>query len=379
MASEKSGFRTASDANLHTHEKGDFPVLCETCLGDSPYVRMTREASGKECKICNRPYAVFRWKPGPKARFKQTIICQTCAKLKNVCQTCLFDLEYGLPVQVRDKYLADQAQKFDLPESHVNKNYLANQLDKMAEAKELPYGKAPAPNPILERLARHSPYYRRNRPRVCSFWQRGACSRGQSCPFLHQEEEHDPTLAKQNIKDRYVGQDDPVADKIVRRAETTSQLQPPEDRSIMTLFVGNLTDPEITETDIRSHFYTFGDIRSIKVNPRQACAFVTFTTRKAAEEAMEALQGQLIVRGCLARLLWGRQQFSGVAAALSQHHDDQYEYAEDTHDALATAAASRSAGAAPSGFPPPPTFAGFAPPPPPLPPGFRPPPPPNHV
>jgi hypothetical protein len=28
-------------------------------------------------------------------RFKKTEVCQTCAKLKNVCQTCLLDLEYG--------------------------------------------------------------------------------------------------------------------------------------------------------------------------------------------------------------------------------------------------------------------------------------------
>ena len=30
-------------------------------------------------------------------------VCQTCAKLKNVCQTCMLDLEYGLPIQVSDR------------------------------------------------------------------------------------------------------------------------------------------------------------------------------------------------------------------------------------------------------------------------------------
>ena len=43
-----------------------------------------------------------------------------CSKLKNVCQTCLFDLEYGLPVQVRDKYLQEH-EKVTLPTSQVRR------------------------------------------------------------------------------------------------------------------------------------------------------------------------------------------------------------------------------------------------------------------
>ena len=34
-------------------------------------------------------------------RFKKTEVCQTCAKVKNACQTCILDLEYGLPIQVK--------------------------------------------------------------------------------------------------------------------------------------------------------------------------------------------------------------------------------------------------------------------------------------
>lgn len=54
-----------------------------------------KERYGQECKICNRPFTVFRWCPGARMRFKKTEICQTCSKLKNVCQTCLLDLEFG--------------------------------------------------------------------------------------------------------------------------------------------------------------------------------------------------------------------------------------------------------------------------------------------
>lgn len=54
-----------------------------------------KDKYGTECKICNRPFTTFRWCPGPRMRYKRTEVCQTCAKLKNVCQTCLLDLEYG--------------------------------------------------------------------------------------------------------------------------------------------------------------------------------------------------------------------------------------------------------------------------------------------
>ena len=95
----------ANTYNRQNWEESEFPILCQTCLGDNPYIRMTKEKYGKECKICARPFTVFRWCPGARMRFKKTEVCQTCSKIKNVCQTCLLDLEYGLPIQVRDAAL----------------------------------------------------------------------------------------------------------------------------------------------------------------------------------------------------------------------------------------------------------------------------------
>lgn len=59
-------------------------------------------------------------------RFKTTVICQTCAKVKNVCQTCLLDLEYGLPTQVRDTALALEK---DAPTSDINREYYAQNME----------------------------------------------------------------------------------------------------------------------------------------------------------------------------------------------------------------------------------------------------------
>jgi pre-mRNA-splicing factor RBM22/SLT11 len=55
-------------------------------------------------------------------RFKSTVVCQTCAKTRNVCQTCLLDLEYHLPTQVRDTALGVSNEA---PTSDINREYYA--------------------------------------------------------------------------------------------------------------------------------------------------------------------------------------------------------------------------------------------------------------
>ena len=74
----------------------------------------------------------------------------------------------------------------------------------------------------------------RNRAPICSFFVKGECKRGAECPYRHEM----PTtgdLAHQNIKDRYYGVNDPVARKMMARADDMPKLQPPEDQSICTL------------------------------------------------------------------------------------------------------------------------------------------------
>lgn len=209
----------ASDVSSEGWETATFPLVCETCLGDNPYVRMIRAPASKECKICARPYTAFRWQPGRKARYKSTIVCQTCAKLKNVCQVCLFDLTFGLPVQVRDKFLEESGgSKVELPDSQVNRDFAVQRMEASSSSDILPYGKSESHHHLtLLKLARTAPYYKRNRARICTFWQRGECTRGDSCPYRHETDDYqtDPALANQNIRDRFLGINDPVANKIL--------------------------------------------------------------------------------------------------------------------------------------------------------------------
>lgn len=60
----------------------------------------------------------------------------------------------------------------------------------------------------------------------------------------------DDPLADQNIKDRYYGINDPVADKLLKRASTMPRLDPPDDKSISTLYIGGLGDT-VTDGDLK--------------------------------------------------------------------------------------------------------------------------------
>jgi pre-mRNA-splicing factor RBM22/SLT11 len=226
--------------------------------------------------------------------------------MKNVCQTCLFDLEYGLPVQVRDKFLEEQGQaKMELPMSRVGRDYKLAEAQKDKDGQNLPYGKVEA-HPMLKRLARMTPYYKRNEARICTFYVKGACNRGQDCPFRHELPEGGE-LANQKLRDRFHGENDPVAAKLLRRADEDMTLKPPEDKAITTMYVGGLA-PGVTDKDVRDQFYIYGEIRSVKVVPKQSCAFVTFVSRESAEDAAAKLYRTLEIKGKRANLMWGRPQ-----------------------------------------------------------------------
>jgi pre-mRNA-splicing factor RBM22/SLT11 len=97
---------------------------------------------------------------------------------------------------------------------------------------------------LLRNLARNDPYYKRNRPHICSFFVKGECNRGAECPFRH-ELPKENGLEKQNIQDRYHGVNDPVAKKMMRQQAESKGVKAPEDKSI----VSRLTKRTLTLVD----------------------------------------------------------------------------------------------------------------------------------
>jgi pre-mRNA-splicing factor RBM22/SLT11 len=124
----------------------------------------------------------------------------------------------GLPIQVRDHFLG--AGAVDVPTSEVGREYFNQQLEHQVASGATAASLQSQSNDALLRLARTEPYYKRNLPRVCSFYAKGECTRGEGCPYRHDmpTPKEDP-LAHQDLVDRYHGRNDPVAEKMMARAE----------------------------------------------------------------------------------------------------------------------------------------------------------------
>lgn len=308
----------------------EFPLVCETCLGDNPYVRMTVEAHGKKCQICENPFTVFAWQAGTKGRLKRVEICKSCAQAKNVCQVCIYDLQYGLPVKVRDRVLresgsAGSAAGTAVPQSNANRAWFTAQQQRAltqgetigGETNEFAHAK-------LQDMARMEPRYERNLPKLCSFFAKGECDRGSNCPFRHEmpHDRNDP-MAKQSTKDRFYGMNDPVANKIIGRKRRQEQEQQSKvegedyDKARATVYLrfqGEAPYPNLSEMDIRDTFYAFGEIVSVRPQPDKGQAFVEYTQPEAAELAIASMNRKELV-GRIIYASWARAPKRGDNAA----------------------------------------------------------------
>ncbi|EAU88791.1 pre-mRNA-splicing factor SLT11 [Coprinopsis cinerea okayama7 len=306
-----------ADINKAGWEQSEFPILCETCLGSNPFIRMSKQEFGRSCGTCARPFTVFRWNPGEGARYKTTVICQTCAKVKNICQTCLLDLEFGLPTQVRDTALGVTN---DAPTSDVNREYYAQNMEaKLQDSGGNKSGlditrTSIAGKEMLKQLARTDPYYKRNRPHICSFFVKGNCTRGSECPYRHEiPAETSKVGAQQSIQDRYHGTNDPVAKKLLTTYAESMGLAAPADTSITSLFISSLP-ATATEDTVRTAVVQSvpsldpQKIRSIVHVAKSRCAFANFRDRESAELAALAWAKGLEVDGQKVNVKWGRSR-----------------------------------------------------------------------
>ncbi|KAJ5979592.1 hypothetical protein N7481_006890 [Penicillium waksmanii] len=316
------------DLNRSGWESTDFPSVCENCLPENPYVQMLKEDHGAECKICTRPFTIFRWKADRTSRQKRTNICLTCARLKNCCQCCMLDLSFGLPIVVRDAALKMVAPG---PESSINREFYAQNNEKeieegrgAIEEYEKTDDKA---RELLRRLANSQPYYRKPRRIEDSSANTETAEEGESSQSQTQSQTHS----------RYGNGPGPIrtgdsrgGNRLPGRGGAggrggrggggrggrpfpgTAQLppseqdiRPPADQNVTSLFVTGVED-DLPEHLLRLFFTEFGQLRSLVCSHRSHCAFINYVNRADAEAAAAKCQGKAVIQGCPLRVRWGK-------------------------------------------------------------------------
>ncbi|RAL11817.1 Pre-mRNA-splicing factor ECM2 [Aspergillus homomorphus CBS 101889] len=310
------------DLNRSGWETTDFPSVCESCLPDNPYVQMLKEDHGAECKLCTRPFTIFRWKADRTARTKRTTICLTCARLKNCCQCCMLDLSFGLPIVVRDAALKMVAPG---PESTINREYYAQGHEKEIEegrgAVEEYEKTDEKARELLRRLANSEPYYRKQRRIETSEDGEGGAAAASSgaAPVVHSRYGNGPGPIRTSESRRGTplpgrggrgglrgggrgGRSFPSAAQVPPSAE---DIHPPADPNITSLFVTGVED-DLPEHELRTFFTQFGSLRSLICSHRAHSAFVNFATREGAEAAAKHCQGKAVLQGCPLRVRWGK-------------------------------------------------------------------------
>ncbi|KAE8443196.1 Pre-mRNA-splicing factor slt11 [Mollisiaceae sp. DMI_Dod_QoI] len=308
------------DLNRSGWETTDFPSVCENCLPDNPYVQMIKQDYGEECKICTRPFTVFKWKADRTSRSKRTNICLTCARLKNCCQCCMLDLSFGLPIVVRDAALKMVAPG---PQSAVNREYYAQEHEKEiedgrggVEAYEKTDEKA---RELLRRLANSEPYFKKQR-RIGpedSDSTAGESSTSMSLatkgpgPIRTRDNKGAPSTRGAVRGGRGGARGGRAFPSAAQLPPGPQDILPPADQSITSLFITGVED-DLPEFKIREFFSSYGKLRSLVCSHMSHCAFVNYATREGAEAAAEALQGRAVIAGCPLRVQWGRPRPIGT-------------------------------------------------------------------
>lgn len=94
------------------------------------------------------------------------------------------------------------------------------------------------------------------------------------------------------------------------------QLTPPDDPSIVTLWIGNVSD-DISEDDLRGAIYAYGLIANLTLVRSAKCAFVEYVNRESAEYAATQLYNALMVSGHPLNVNWAKPKTQAMAGSTS--------------------------------------------------------------
>ena len=188
---------------------------------------------------------------------KKTIVCGTCLRVRNCCQSCMVDVYFKIPLEIRDAalkmadienpYLMEQSQNREvkalMAEKKENKGFKTEgQREKAQEIL----------NTLAERLGKQKP-----------------------APISSPHEQETATA-----KD---------LSKIVSKLPFGANLEVPKDETVKSFFVFGF-DPQMPQYVVKDYCEkVVGGSVSVKMAHRARCAFVTFGSRQEAEQFGEKL------------------------------------------------------------------------------------------
>lgn len=224
---------------------------------------------GEECKICTRPFTVFRWNPNNTSnKSKKTIICMTCSRARNCCQSCMLDITYGIPLDIRDTALkmAGISGALGIKSSVDSKNREVKAI--MADKQEASFNDQDNGNDSQDRneLARD----------ILS--------------KLAERLNENNTMLKKTPKNAKGNKHDDIANikgadisKILNKLPLGGLIIAPESDPTLTSFFLFGFNEDLPQYVISDFCNKFGKIKSLTILHRAQCGFASFTTRKSAE------------------------------------------------------------------------------------------------
>ena len=276
---------------------------------------------------------MFEWRAnGVK---KQTCVAYPVAAQKNICQVCMTDLTFGLPVAVRDAFLKSAMEKGvegvnemfgSLPQSRVGQDYMFNQqLAARASADAgtllLKDDSSEALSSFVQGATAHvqsseSGGYRFKLPEICASWvidrscklKKNLCSKRPCCGLFKFPELPPDMATRLETELKSTGPENAKIDESIRKKlkgivhdlEEKNQGKkddPSTENSFRTIFVSKLAD-DTTEEQLRSVFSKFPGVVRVSVvqgkyGGNEKVGFVEFSTKQEAQFVL-SLSGLMV-------------------------------------------------------------------------------------
>lgn len=263
----KSNMSSTIDLSLTNLYSDEFPAVCGTCIGSDKHVKMMKQVNGAECKLCTRPFTVFMWKPSIQVKkHTKTIICLTCAKARNCCQSCMLDITYGIPLDVRDAAL-----------KMAGISGISSGGDPLLTTKNREV-KAIMADKLEDKFKQGNGYEEDNN---------GEKARDILSKLASKLNETNPKFISKSIsansKKGLVDIKNVDISKVISKLPFGGVITPaPTDDTITSFFIFGLTD-ELPQYLITEYFNKFGKVKNMTILHQAKCGYITFINRLSAE------------------------------------------------------------------------------------------------